>query len=585
MVEAQVPTPAPALTLSLGGVDFTLTPEDSTGSVNLCRREDGEVRLQLSCFSGSLRVHLAPHSCDSPRQVMLLGHEKEKEEEKETEIARITPRAGNSTKKKRDLEHSRLTEVAAKSSDNKRSRQEQYAEDESYAHALHQSFMFHSHHDETQTLLGQPDLSQLTGTEGEPIGPSDNNSTNSSLAPSGQVSQKDDDTEERSLSSFVLNVVHHNSDIQAHRCTTNSTQLSRPHQQEPPAPRWGHTMTPIASNRVLVYGGQSLDHHDNDSTLNTTRNDVHIFDTVLQQWSQPFNCKGQPRQWHTCTYLPERQLLISFGGEANGTTSSQAAATTDQVVMVLDTELMLWYPPTMSGTVPPGRSGHTATLLSATNELVVFGGVKGKRKKQWLNSVSVLDTMRWKWTPIKAVGSAPQPRSYHTATAVGDTIVVFGGNNDTHSFNSLHVLERETMATSSSGEPTTLWRWSNIQASGCAPAPRTGHIATLLSNGTTILFHGGWDPNDDDGDEVTSGSRSQPDLNIFDDSYLLDTRKWEWTRGPGSRSKRVGHSAMLVVLDETANSKKNKEEVILFGGRRLPDNVLAADFESLLMMV
>lgn len=73
-------------------------------------------------------------------------------------------------------------------------------------------------------------------------------------------------------------------------------------------------------------------------------------------------------------------------------------------------KIMLWYPPTVSGQVPSGRSGHSGCVLPQTNELVVFGGVKNGK---WLNSVSILDTNRWKWSTLKAVGDAPPPRSYH----------------------------------------------------------------------------------------------------------------------------------------------------------------------------
>lgn len=57
-----------------------------------------------------------------------------------------------------------------------------------------------------------------------------------------------------------------------------------------------------------------------------------------------------------------------------------------------------------------GRGGHASCVLPQGNELVVFGGVKNGK---WLNSVSILDTNRWVWSTIKAVGDAPRPRSYH----------------------------------------------------------------------------------------------------------------------------------------------------------------------------
>jgi N-acetylneuraminic acid mutarotase len=344
----------------------------------------------------------------------------------------------------------------------------------------------------------------------------------------------------------------------------------------PPIARWGHTMTQVKGNRLLVYGGQSFDKDGSPVILS----DVHVYDTVKQSWDKPINCKGEPRQWHSATYLPERQLLISFGGESLDAAKKNKVYTTDNL-RVLDTDIMLWYPPAVSGDAPSGRSGHTATLLPHTNELVVFGGVKGSK---WLNSVSVLDTVRWIWSTPKILGSAPRPRSYHSATVVkatGDSsdgyrLVIFGGNNMNSCFNSVHILEPEGKQ----------WRWSHPSTTGQAPFPRTGHSAVLLEDGKTICIYGGWDPNEDAAgeDASTTDPKSEGDENIFKSSFLLDTETWAWRPGPktvfgGSGSKhltvddcgdkRCGHAAVL-----------EGGKVLVFGGR-VPGERLACDFQTL----
>ena len=79
-----------------------------------------------------------------------------------------------------------------------------------------------------------------------------------------------------------------------------------------PCSRWGQTMTVINDSKVLIYGGQTL---DPDTMTLKTLTDLHVYDTVQRTWSKPINCEGMPRMWHSATYLPERSLLISFGGE------------------------------------------------------------------------------------------------------------------------------------------------------------------------------------------------------------------------------------------------------------------------------
>jgi hypothetical protein len=301
-----------------------------------------------------------------------------------------------------------------------------------------------------------------------------------------------------------------------------------------PSPRWGQTMTMITDTKFIVYGGQTIDPVDDSAK---PLSDLFLYDLLENKWSKPINCEGVARTWHTANFLPKRQLLLCFGGDVEDEKTGKMVST-DQV-MVLDCEIMLWYPPSVSGQVPSGRSGHSASVLEESSELVVFGGVKNGK---WLNSASVLDINRWRWSSIKAVGVAPPHRSYHSSTTVknddnsGSRIVIFGGNDDSKCFNTVHLLEKMD-----NGK----FAWSHPKCKGDLPSPRTGHTATLLSDGYTIVIYGGWDPNTED-------ENSDEDL-VFGDSFLLNTKTWTWTKGPKSRwlkssarnggPSRVGHSA------------------------------------------
>jgi len=235
--------------------------------------------------------------------------------------------------------------------------------------------------------------------------------------------------------------------------------------------------------------------------------------------------------------------------------------------MVLDTEIMLWYPPSVSGAVPNGRSGHTASMLH--NELLVYGGVKNNK---WQKSLAVLDTMLWKWSVPKVLGDAPRARSYHTATPIPDLnlLVIFGGNNETECFNSVHVLDASSET----------WSWFHPTVSGTAPCPRTGHSAVLLEDGKTLLIYGGWDPNvDEDSTEI-----NDEDM-FFGDSFLLDTSSWTWNPGPKPKfaphqrgidnggSKRAGAAAILAPGEEMS-------QMLIFGGR-IPNDRFSNDFQSI----
>ena len=155
-------------------------------------------------------------------------------------------------------------------------------------------------------------------------------------------------------------------------------------------------------------------------------------------WSKPINCESLPRTWHSATYLEEKNILLVFGGERNIAGTPEVLAD----IMVLDTEIFLWYPPAVSGKPPSPRAGHSASLIHQEGSalVVVFGGVRGRK---WQNSLHVLDTERWHWNQPRIAGIAPPARCYHSATVAneGSCIVIFGGNDGDTSFNSVEVLQ------------------------------------------------------------------------------------------------------------------------------------------------
>lgn len=163
-----------------------------------------------------------------------------------------------------------------------------------------------------------------------------------------------------------------------------------------------------------------------------------------------------------------------------------------------------------------------------------------------------LDT--WHWKNVKIEGKPPSARTYHSAVAVGESIIYFGGNDAKKSFNSVHVLKKK-------GE-SDIWTWFHPCVVGTPPQARTGHSATLV-DGSKILIFGGWDPQREDELVATS---------VFNDGFLLNTETWDWESvvvkranrtGSGERDQevflpgRVGHRAVV-----DANN-----QVFLFSGQ------------------
>ena len=634
----------PALTLSIGGVDFTLSPSNNDGVVSYRYDNQGGVCIDLDSFTGSLRVAVTRFHDVSPsnktRPTTMVEEEPNSPNvakdvttdvspgQKRLPFPKVMKGAGKkatsksntiSIKKKlngANQNKSRKRETANFTAEPVKPKKSKIMEASSDLKSEPPQLFQQSPPELAGSTYTQethcPDLSQTMDSSSNPsstVGGEDKDSAQKLTVTSG------DDDKERESVQEILDRVNNSSDSVAtvpnddnsaiesikseHKSDVTSGDDDKqpstaafnvedekiraqpdPTQTleegdnknevqvdeassfkgfKPPIPRWGHTMTKIKGDQILIFGGQSFDKDGNPTMLD----DVHVYDSTKGQWDKPINCTDIPRQWHTANFLPERQLLITFGGETLDPVKKKVV-TTDSL-RVLDCDIYLWYPPAVSGSIPAARSGHSSTLIPNSQELVVFGGVKGSK---WLNTVSVLDTVRWIWSSPKIEGSAPKPRSYHSAVAVKAKdadwykLVIFGGNSKSSCFNSIHVLEMQR----------NNWCWKHPTVSGVAPFPRTGSCATLMEDGKTICVYGGWDPNEEDEEE-----------NMFKGSYLLDTETWVWRTGPkpvfaGSGcefpvddcgSKRAGHTSVL-----------DGGNVLVFGGRT-PGERLAGDFQTL----
>eukprot|EP00741_Cyanophora_paradoxa_P009104 tig00000145_g8816.t1 len=179
---------------------------------------------------------------------------------------------------------------------------------------------------------------------------------------------------------------------------------------------------------------------------------------------------------------------------------------------------------------PSPRRGHSATLVG--NKIIVFGGVGPDA--QLHNDLHILDLDSLTWSLPTGVGGAPPTGRYgHTATLVGNKIVIFGGSGDAV-YNDLHVLDLRRMA------------WYEAQCSGKPPSPRCGHTASLV--GRRLVVFGG-------------GGQEDCEARFFSDTHLLDTDSMAWSvaeLGPGSGpppSPRRAHTATAVA-----------GRVLVFGG-------------------
>ena len=96
-----------------------------------------------------------------------------------------------------------------------------------------------------------------------------------------------------------------------------------------------------------------------------------------------------------------------------------------------------WSDSNSKGIPPMKREGHSAVALD--NMLIVFGGCY--LDKQCFNDVNVYFTNKNVWVPVKTVGLPPTEREGHTATIVGDRMVVYGGSSQLGYLGDVYILK------------------------------------------------------------------------------------------------------------------------------------------------
>ncbi len=228
-----------------------------------------------------------------------------------------------------------------------------------------------------------------------------------------------------------------------------------------PSRRSGHTLTLVPqSGAAFLWGGMRL---GSDGGALTSE----LYRLNLQQgfhWTKETAAgRVPPPTWrHTANLFDDSHVLI-FGG------FTSEAEKTDEV-WVLNTEHMTWSRPVGSAKVKSrvGKSGDGGGS-SGDNLSDVSGGQGGSGGTNA--------------HPDLGDDKRPSPRGSHSATVVGRDLVVFGGYGGQGfgraDFNDLYALSLRN------------WQWRSCTAHGTAPEPRSGHTASLVQ-GRWLFIVGGW---------------------------------------------------------------------------------------------
>ncbi|XP_028854888.1 host cell factor 1a isoform X2 [Denticeps clupeoides] len=166
-------------------------------------------------------------------------------------------------------------------------------------------------------------------------------------------------------------------ELQASRWEWKKLKPKAPKNGPPPCPRLGHSFS-LVGNKCYLFGGLANDSED-------PKNNIPSF---------------SPYRYLNDLYTLELRAGSSVVG---------------------------WDIPITYGVLPPPRESHTAVVYtekeSKKSRLVIYGGMSGCR----LGDLWTLDIETLTWNKPVVDGTAPLPRSLHSATTISNKMFVFGG--------------------------------------------------------------------------------------------------------------------------------------------------------------
>jgi hypothetical protein len=271
---------------------------------------------------------------------------------------------------------------------------------------------------------------------------------------------------------------------------------------------------------MIIFGGSS------GPTGAAHLRDIYAFKPETNTWfmvevkgSQPI-----PLCSHASVTL-DAQMYV-FGGIGQGAQSWFRLA-------IFNIETREWQQPTVSGSVPPPLRGHSLSLVGS--KIYLIGGINPSSVPS--SDVFVLDIEKNEWSHVAPTGPVPPHRWGHSATVVGDKIVMFGGSGKNILYDDVWIFDTATNT------------WSSPVVSGSKPSKRRYHAAELIHN-YLVVFGGG------------------DDKNFYNDTHILNLGNFEWIQPNviGTiPSQRWGHT--MSAQTSFSPTEGSKSSLLMFGGQ------------------
>jgi N-acetylneuraminic acid mutarotase len=196
----------------------------------------------------------------------------------------------------------------------------------------------------------------------------------------------------------------------------------------------------LVGRKIVIHGGW-----DGSEVFS----DLWIFNTDSFVWMQPRSAGfgASARYGHTLTLTPDGRLLV-FGGCS---LPESGIPKYNDDIRQLDIDTMVWSRPRITGQVPTGRYGHSATLMN--DKIFVFGGwgKGGCQSRELIDdarayTTAILDIKSMSWYVPRKLGHKPAKHTYnHACCRCGpSSVYLFGGFDGRQSLGEFHVINTDT---------------------------------------------------------------------------------------------------------------------------------------------
>eukprot|EP01120_Amphizonella_sp_Union-15-10_P011274 TRINITY_DN4734_c0_g1_i7.p1 TRINITY_DN4734_c0_g1~~TRINITY_DN4734_c0_g1_i7.p1 ORF type:complete len:681 (+),score=100.46 TRINITY_DN4734_c0_g1_i7:53-2095(+) len=268
-------------------------------------------------------------------------------------------------------------------------------------------------------------------------------------------------------------------------------------------PKYGHTVTPINDEQLLIYGGYPF---SLPGLINLAKQTVETFENL------------PPVFYHTTNYVGQKFWI--YGG--NSVKTGKPTSNLFYLTIVSEKQIIAIFPQ-IEGSKTEPRAGHSS--IQSKDKIIYFGGFSDTR---YVNDCYLFDTERLRWDQINFTGAAPSPRAGHRSCYIEpNKMLVYGGWDENQIFGDLWILDLDN------------WTWKGIRYdTNPYPVPRSFHSLTLISREQNLF--------------LLFGGRNDQHKRYFNDLWLLgfeserscDIAVWKEIKLDNPPTARLGHAAI-----------------------------------------